>query len=185
MLSTANPVELLQVLLEAGGPVMAAIMAVAVLMWLLILERYWYLFSEHPQRLDRYLQHWHQQAACHHWQQDKMRMALISDLGLALRNHITTIKTLIAVCPLLGLLGTVMGMIDVFDVLAVMGTGNARAMASGISHATIPTMAGMVVALSGLFFSTALDRRARVETARVVDCFCIAPAIAHPRSADQ
>ncbi len=53
---------------------------------------------------------------------------------------------------MLGLLGTVVGMIHVFDVMAVTGNGNARSMASGISQATISTMAGMVIAISGLYF---------------------------------
>ena len=68
------------------------------------------------------------------------------------------LKTLIALCPLLGLLGTVTGMIEVFDVMAIAGSGNPRAMASGVSRATIPTMAGMVAALSGLYFSARLNR---------------------------
>ena len=59
---------------------------------------------------------------------------------------------LIGMCPMLGLLGTVYGMIEVFEVLAVLGTGNPRAMSTGVAKATIPTMAGMTIALSGLFF---------------------------------
>jgi len=70
---------------------------------------------------------------------------------MQLQQSLGLIKSLVAVCPLLGLLGTVTGMIEVFDVMAVMGTGSARAMASGISKATIPTMAGMVGALTGVF----------------------------------
>ena len=53
--------------------------------------------------------------------------------------------------PLFGLLGTVTGMIEVFQVMAFNGGGDARAMAGGVSKATLPTMAGMVVALSGVF----------------------------------
>ena len=68
------------------------------------------------------------------------------------------IKMLIAICPMLGLLGTVIGMIHVFDVMAVTGTGNARAMASGISQATISTMAGMIIAISGLYFHLLIKR---------------------------
>jgi biopolymer transport protein ExbB len=60
-------------------------------------------------------------------------------------------------------------MIEVFDVLAIAGSGNARAMASGVSKATIPTMAGMVAALSGLYFSVSMERFARRETDRVAD----------------
>jgi biopolymer transport protein ExbB len=79
------------------------------------------------------------------------------------------IKTLVALCPLLGLLGTVTGMIEVFDVMAIAGSGNARAMASGVSKATIPTMAGMVAALSGLLLSAQIERFARDEGQRVAD----------------
>jgi biopolymer transport protein ExbB len=79
------------------------------------------------------------------------------------------IKTLVAMCPLIGLLGTVTGMISVFETMATQGTGNARLMASGISMATIPTMAGMVAALSGVFFSTRLEARAKVAKEKLVD----------------
>jgi len=65
-----------------------------------------------------------------------------------------------AVLPLLGLLGTVTGMIQVFDVMAFTGTGNARLMAGGVSAATIPTMSGLVAALSGLYLATYLEQRA-------------------------
>ena len=73
------------------------------------------------------------------------------------------VQSLVRICPLLGLLGTVLGMIEIFDVMALEGSGNARAMASGVSRATIPTMAGMVAALSGLFANTYLQRVASRE----------------------
>ena len=60
------------------------------------------------------------------------------------------INILIIICPVLGLLGTVTGMIQVFDVVAVLGTGNARALASGITMATLPTMVGMTISIIGL-----------------------------------
>ena len=60
--------------------------------------------------------------------------------------------------PLLGLLGTVTGMIEVFNVMAVTGGGDAKSMAGGVERSTIPTMAGMVAALSGLFANTYLQR---------------------------
>ena len=82
---------------------------------------------------------------------------------------LTFLKIISVVAPLLGLLGTVTGMIHVFDVMAFLGSGNARAMANGVSMATIPTMAGMVVALSGLFFSSHLERRAVLETQQAAD----------------
>jgi biopolymer transport protein ExbB len=65
-------------------------------------------------------------------------------------------------CPLLGLLGTVTGMVAVFDAMATLG-GNARSMAAGVSMATIPTMAGMIASLSGLLGTTILKRRIDFE----------------------
>ena len=53
---------------------------------------------------------------------------------------------------MIGLLGTVYGMIEVFEVLSFLGTGNPRAMSSGVAKATIPTMASMVITLFGLYF---------------------------------
>jgi len=77
--------------------------------------------------------------------------------------HLKLIPSFIALLPMFGLMGTVTGMIQVFDVMAFMGSGNPRAMANGVTAATIPTMAGMVVALIAIPFATALDRRYKKE----------------------
>jgi len=71
------------------------------------------------------------------------------------------IQTLIALCPVLGLLGTVTGMIEVFDVVSFFGTGNARALASGITKATLPTMTGMAISILGLLTFTILNSRSQ------------------------
>jgi len=78
-----------------------------------------------------------------------------------LREHLQLIAVLAAVAPLLGLLGTVLGMIETFEVIALFGTGNAKAMAGGISVALVTTQAGLLVAVPGLLVSAALARRAR------------------------
>ncbi len=90
----------------------------------------------------------------------QIREKVISEAALQIDNNMMMIKTLIAVAPLFGLLGTVTGMITVFDVMAFTGGGDVKAMAGGVSKATIPTMAGMVAALSGLFAMTLLERSA-------------------------
>jgi len=77
-----------------------------------------------------------------------------------LTDYLAVIGVLAAIAPLLGLLGTVTGMIATFDVLAVFGTGNAKAMAGGISEALITTQTGLMVALPGLYMKGFLDRRA-------------------------
>ena len=77
-----------------------------------------------------------------------------------LKGHLDTIGVLAAIAPLLGLLGTVTGMMTTFDVMAIFGTGNAKAMAGGISEALITTETGLLVAIPGLYMKGFLDRRA-------------------------
>ncbi len=77
------------------------------------------------------------------------------------KGGLSWISLMVQICPLLGLLGTVVGMVSVFDVMAFEGSGNARAMAAGISKATIPTMAGMVGALVGLYFENSVKLKSK------------------------
>ena len=74
-----------------------------------------------------------------------------------------------ALCPLLGLLGTVTGMITVFEGLAGSETSQARAMADGVARATLPTLAGMAVAVAGLLMTTRLEHVIRREDQRLHD----------------
>jgi biopolymer transport protein ExbB len=98
---------------------------------------------------------------------------LISEVRLKLERGLPLIATIVAVCPMFGLLGTVTGMIEVFDVMAAAGSGNARGMAAGVSKATLPTMAGMVAALSGMLIIIQLKRFAQSESERVADSLLI------------
>jgi biopolymer transport protein ExbB len=148
---------------ETGGSVLPAILVVTFLMWTLIIERYVYLHSGHREAVRVAVEEWRCRRETRSWCARQIRRAMVSRISMDLDRTIPLIKTLVALCPLLGLLGTVTGMIEVFDVMAVAGSSNPRAMASGVSHATIPTMAGMVAALSGLVFSVQLERRARKE----------------------
>ena len=155
--------------MELGGDVLWAIMLVLFMMWTLILERLWYFYRVHPDRKQAILAAWESRADTTSWYARRIREAMISEAGLDLKQNIGMIKALIAICPLLGLLGTVTGMITVFDVMTYSGGGNARAMAGGVSMATVPTMAGMVAALSGVYFGTWLDHKAVTETERLED----------------
>jgi biopolymer transport protein ExbB len=83
------------------------------------------------------------------------------------------------VAPLLGLLGTVSGMVKTFVVIAEFGTGNARALASGISEALITTQTGLVVAVPGLFMASFLLRRSNGLLERI-DRFCLRLSSAQP-----
>jgi biopolymer transport protein ExbB len=77
-----------------------------------------------------------------------------------IESNLAVIGVLASIAPLLGLLGTVSGMIHTFLVIAQVGTGNARPLAGGISEALVATQAGLLVAIPGLFASVALRRRA-------------------------
>jgi len=147
--------------IETGGSVLLVVAAVTFTMWLLILERYWFFLWVHPREADRIQAEWDAREEHHSWNSHKIRRLLLTEAELDLERGLQIIKSLVALCPMLGLIGTVTGMIEVFDVMALAGTGNVRGMAGGVSRATLPTMAGMVAALSGLLFSVQLERRAR------------------------
>lgn len=78
----------------------------------------------------------------------------------SLNRFMAVIPMLAKIAPLLGLLGTVTGMLATFDVISVFGTGNARAMADGISEALISTETGLIIAIPGLYMANFLKRRA-------------------------
>jgi biopolymer transport protein ExbB len=162
-------IEAVSDFLETGGDVLLWIGVVTLAMWTLMLERIWYFWRVQPRVAKRVQQQWDARADKSSWAANQIRRLMISEVQLQLDQGLVMIKTLVALCPLLGLLGTVTGMIEVFDVMAIAGSGNARAMASGVSKATIPTMAGMVAALSGLLLSAQIERFARDEGQRVAD----------------
>jgi len=154
---------------EAGGDVLWAILAVTALMWTLIIERLWYLYRVFPAQRAGLVQQWNGRGSTTSWHARMIRQMMVSQASIDVRRYLLMIKALMAVLPLLGLLGTVTGMVQVFDVMAMTGTGNARLMAAGVSAATIPTMSGLVAALSGLYLARQLENKARTEITRVQD----------------
>jgi biopolymer transport protein ExbB len=154
---------------ETGGNVLLVVAFVTFAMWMLILERYWFFLWVHPKIADRIQSEWDARRDQRSWYARQIRELLVTEANMEIDRGLQLIKSLVALCPMLGLIGTVTGMIEVFDVMAVAGTGNVRGMAGGVSRATLPTMAGMVAALSGLLFSVQLERRAKRERDRMVD----------------
>jgi len=77
----------------------------------------------------------------------------------ALERYLNTLGTIAAVTPLLGLLGTVLGMIKVFGVIMEAGVGNPGVLAGGISQALITTAAGLSVAIPALMFHRYFNNR--------------------------
>jgi biopolymer transport protein ExbB len=179
-------------LIQAGGVVMGPLIFLSLVMWLLIIERAFFfrrlyrgnmtapialahirqdripdpskyrgavsllvaefIYSRTGDRqLDRYLLD-----------------AAVARINRRLPRFLALIGVLAAMAPLLGLLGTVTGMITTFDVLALFGTGNAKAMAGGISQSLITTQTGLIVAIPGLYMKGFLTRRADTLSQRIL-----------------
>ena len=155
--------------LEAGGDVLWFIAAALIVMWSLIIERLWYFSFTYPKQARLLVAKWESRKDTTSWRAHRIREAWISQMKTKLHSGLLIIKTIVAICPMIGLLGTVTGMVGVFEIMALAGTGNPRLMAAGITQATVPTMAGMVAALSGLFISSRLEYSANVHAQELAD----------------
>lgn len=147
-------IDVVLLFLERGGSVLWLLFVTSILFWTLFFEKVLYLF--HFRRRVKILQ-----KRCRklphkeHWTTRQKCVALLSEIKSRLFKNIATLRGIIALFPLIGLLGTITGMLSVFDSINLFGA-NAKAMASGISMATLPTMAGMLLALLALLFFTPL-----------------------------
>ncbi len=155
--------------IATGGDVLYFVAAALFLMWVLMIERYWFVTAVFPKMRSQIIHNWKARSDTKSWYAHRIREAWISEASDELNARMLIIRTLVAMCPLIGLLGTVTGMINVFETMATQGTSNARLMAGGISMATIPTMAGMVAALSGLFISTRIEAKVKIAREKLVD----------------
>ena len=171
--------------IEAGGIVMYPLLIVSLIMFFLVIKKFLEMrdFSKGDRPIRECLQSLGKPGfTAAPWQRDIIKNFLADrtfdeDLdrsimeALMLRQssfverYIKSIAILASVAPLLGLLGTVTGMITTFLVIATSGTGDAKALASGISEALITTQTGLVVAVPGLFLANYLRRRSeRLES---------------------
>ena len=155
--------------LEEGGSVLWLLFFTLVLLWVLMMERFLYLKNGFPPERQSLVDEWQARSDQSSWYARQIRQAKLSQAATRLNRNLSVIKTLVALFPLMGLLGTAMGMIQVFDVMAHEGTGNVRLMASGISIATLSTMSGMVAALSGIYFASLLESKVKRERQQLGD----------------
>lgn len=165
------PLQSVEDFLHLGGWVLQVILFAALAMWTLILERYWYLHRIHPLALAARRAEWKARAERQSWTAHRIREQLLSELKIGLDATLPLIRVMVPLAPLLGLLGTVTGMLEVFDAMTAAGQADVRAMAYGVSHAMIATLAGLVVSLNGLFFAVRLSSRVRAESERLPDRF--------------
>lgn len=144
--------------MQQGGPILYWLAAVVILCWFCVMERLLYLYGYFPALQRQLLARWHARKEQESWHAHAIRGGWLLQAKQALQQNLNFLKVLVAICPMLGLLGTVTGMISVFDVMATLGSSEPKLMAAGISLATLPTMAGMVAALAGMFAHARLTK---------------------------
>ncbi|OHV11818.1 MotA/TolQ/ExbB proton channel family protein [Kushneria phosphatilytica] len=156
-------------LVEAGGPVLVAIALTAMVMFALGIERLLYWQRRYRNRRRALIERWQARHDHVSWSARTLREYWCQELLTSLRSSLPWLKLLVAICPLLGLLGTVTGMIQVFDALSLTGLGQARSMSDGVARATLPTLAGMAGAVVGLLFTSRFEFLVRREDQRLHD----------------
>ena len=169
--------------LSAGGIVMVPLAVVSVIMWVLIINRVIFfrrLYIKNMTRgqAGRYVREnrvpepgqyrgvvallvteFIRRRSRHSDLDNYILDETVMSLTVVMDRFLAVIGILAGIAPLLGLLGTVTGMLVTFDVISVFGTGNARAMAGGISEALISTQTGLLIAIPGLYMANFLKRR--------------------------
>lgn len=165
----SNILDSLSAFMQQGGMLMYAIAALTLWMWVLVFERVVFFKGSLKKERQEALSLWEARKERKSWNAHQIRSAMISRMNEKIDVNMDMITALVAMCPLMGLLGTVTGMIEVFSVLSLTGGGDAKSMAGGVSKATIPTMAGMVAAISGVFANTYLQRIAGDEKSLFAD----------------
>lgn len=146
-------------LFDQGGITLWVILLVSILMWILILERYWFLVFELPKIQQAMLTEGRDKIRSSPDHHSFITRALALGFLSRCNQFLLPLQTMAGILPMLGLLGTVSGMIAVFEVITVFGTGNSRGMAAGISTALVTTLAGLLTALSGIYFISLIEKK--------------------------
>ena len=141
------------------GPVLYLLFLLTFLIFLVLINKYFFLIYDKKFWLDKNLNNFINDNPPSQVSLKTVESTYIAELKRVSNSNIKILDGLIGMCPLIGLLGTVYGMIEVFEVLSFLGTGNPRAMSSGVAKATITTMASMVISLFGLYFRQDLTYR--------------------------
>jgi biopolymer transport protein ExbB len=163
------PVVVMTDLVGQGGPWVVWIFLCGFVMWTLVVERTWYFTRVLPRQTRETVAAWEARRDQRSWCAQQIRRAMISRLNNAMSANLMLLRVLVPLSPLLGLIGTVSGMLAVFDSMALRGAADARAMASGVSEAMICTLTGLAVSISGLYPVYYFGARTRVETELIAD----------------
>ena len=165
------PLTAVSELIDGGGPFVGWIFLNGVVLWTLCFERFWYFSRILPRDSQAMLKAWGARNEHASWRARNIRQAMISRLNSGMTANMPLLRVLVPMAPLLGLIGTVAGMLEVFDSMALRGSADARSMASGVSHAMICTMTGLAVSITGLYPVHYFQSRAKRETELLADRF--------------
>jgi biopolymer transport protein ExbB len=163
------PYTAVQAMVREGGPFVVLIYLCGVVMWTLVIERYWYFSRMLPREIEAALETWRSRDEHQSWCARQIRRYLISRLNSGMSANMPLLRVLVPLSPLLGLIGTVSGMLQVFDSMALRGSADARAMAAGVSEAMTCTMTGLAVSITGLYPVYYFTNRTRRETELLSD----------------
>jgi biopolymer transport protein ExbB len=158
-------------LFEGGGPFVAWIFLCCLLLWTLVVERMLYFSRVLPREFAHSLARWRARSEHQSWCARQIREAMISRFRAGMTANLRLMRVLVPLAPLLGLIGTVSGMLEVFDSMALRGSADARTMASGVSHAMICTLTGLAVSITGLYPVFYFESRARRQAELLADAF--------------
>lgn len=165
------PLAGVQDLTHEGGWIVYALMISCLLMWATIIDRWWYFKKQLPAESAGMLAAWRARREHKSWYARSIRRMMISKLNAGMSANLQILRVLVPMCPLLGLVGTVTGMLEVFDSMSLLGNADARSMASGVSHAMIATMTGLGVSITGMYPLYYFETRVRQETELLADHF--------------
>ncbi len=166
-----SPFHAVSQLIVAGGPFVIWILVAGITMWTLIFERLWFHKARMPYMVSGMLAEWQGRPEHQSWASHQIRKAMISRLNGAMAENMPVLKVLIPMCPLLGLVGTVHGMLEVFDSMSILGSADARTMASGVSKAMNCTMTGLAVSVTGMYPVFYFQSTIRKQTELLADRF--------------
>jgi len=165
------PFDAVGELVDAGGVAVEWIFLACVLMWTITFERYHFFRHRLGPESAALLAQWEARKDHDSWTARQIRNGMISRLNVAMTANLGVLRVLVPLCPLLGLLGTVTGMLEGFDAMAARGSADARTMASGVSQAMVCTMSGLAVSVTGIYPVFYFTQKAKYETELLSDKF--------------
>ena len=150
----------LEGLMAEGGPVMWPLVGVSAFLWTVLLERFWFHYRQFPDEFSRLPSG---------EGSDAERIRSQVHLQLQIRRNMHLIRTLTGILPMLGLLGTVTGIVQTFDLIRLFGSADAKIIAQGVSQALITTLSGLVMGLCGIGLGHLLTLRISQEEQRLAE----------------